>query len=107
MLNIYMANLIGLEDFYDEKVNMFTFDKSIISTRCIYESMQRKQLITILTPSCPPAATKGKKAYFIRRWGYGIFKVYFEMKDILFEIEISDSEKDVENVKQILMGIGE
>jgi len=22
MLNIYMANLIGLEDFYDEKVNM-------------------------------------------------------------------------------------
>lgn len=46
-------------------------------------------------------AEDGNKAYFIRNWTYGTYTVYFVVDDIMFEMEIPNSKKAVENAEKI------
>lgn len=45
---------------------------------------------------------EGQKAYFIRNWMSGTYTVYFEINNILFEMEIENSKRALENAKQIV-----
>lgn len=49
----------------------------------------------------------GNKAYFIRNWTYGTYTVYFVVDDIMFEMEIDNSKKAVENAKVIFEAMEE
>lgn len=47
----------------------------------------------------------GNKAYFIRNWFYGTYTVYFELDNIIFEMEIPASNKAVKNAKEIFEAV--